>query len=349
MLVLYSHQHALTGLPEPKFIGIHSYGGLGVMIFFSISGFLVTQSWQADPNVLRFAVRRMLRIWPGYAIAIFLSVAFLGPWVSDLPWREYIRHPQATEYLRNFFFQMRSAIPAEFRGSALPFAVNGSLWTIPLELQCYALFAIAGVSGLLARRAWIAATTVAVALYYAGWQLRGEDIVSFFKLSIERQYLIEFGACFFFGTAMCLYWEQLRQHRAVLAAACACLAILPYLLGRPVLAGLLAVPAVAIAFGTASWPFLRGFDQLGDLSYGIYLYAFPVQQTIIWSLGDRMEWWPRLILTTACTLVCAFVSWHLIEKRALTLKPRSRKGRRICHRDSPSGLDVHARDSGQWY
>ena len=62
LFVLVSHQHALTGLPEPSILNVHSLGGLGVLIFFSISGFLVAQSWQADPNLWRFSAKRLLRI-----------------------------------------------------------------------------------------------------------------------------------------------------------------------------------------------------------------------------------------------------------------------------------------------
>ena len=60
--VLYSHQFALTGRPEPSFFGLHSWGGLAVIVFFVVSGFLVTGSWYNDPSVLRFGARRVLRL-----------------------------------------------------------------------------------------------------------------------------------------------------------------------------------------------------------------------------------------------------------------------------------------------
>lgn len=327
LLVLFAHQHALTGRPEPSFIGIHSYGGLGVMIFFAISGFLITLSWARDPNVGRFAMRRLLRIWPGYAVAILLAVGVLGPIVSQLAVADYFRHPAAADYLRNLFFQMRGAIPAEFTGSAIPFAVNGSLWTIPLELQCYALFCVLGVLGLVARRGYVLASLLFVALYYAGWQVRGESLVQGLHLSIERQYLIEFGVCFFSGVLLRLYWTVVDARLTAFVLGSVALGCVAFAAGRPVLAGLVGVPIVAIAFGSRSWKVVNRFDRLGDLSYGIYLYAFPVQQTIIHFLGDRLHWWPRLMVTVLVTVMLAYISWHVVEKRAMRLKPRRHQDR----------------------
>lgn len=323
-LVLVSHQNGLTGRFEYTFFGLHSFAGLGVVIFFSISGFLVAQSWDADPHVGRFAARRLLRVWPGYAANIVLTAIVVGPLVTDLTLQAYFRHPVFLDYFRNLWFQMRGALPARFDHSALPIAVNGSLWTIPLELKCYVVLAVLGASGLLARR-WVPIALAAMlSLAYAGWQLRGGVWEAALKLNIEGLYFIEFGACFLTGVAFHKAWPFISGHRLlVIGLLCGVLAPLAWMAGRPILWMLLTVPALAVVFGKSCWPIVSRFDRLGDLSYGVYLYAFPVQQTIIWGLTGRMHWWPRLFLTVAVTLLCAYLSWHLIEKRALRLKPRA--------------------------
>lgn len=325
MLVLYSHQHALTGRPEPIFIGIHSFGGLGVMIFFSISGFLVAQSWERDPHAGRFLARRLLRVWPGFAVVILLALLVLGPWVSTLSLADYARHPHAAEYLRNLYFNLRGPIPAEFTGSSFPLAVNGSLWTIPLELKCYLLLTLMGIAGLLQLRRILLAIICCATLVYAGWQLRGELIVQYFHLPHHHQMLIEFGICFFIGVLAHLYWAQLRDRVLWVLLGALCFGVITFMLGRPMLAGLVGVPLVVIMLGKQAWPVIRRFDRFGDLSYGVYLYAFPIQQTIIWSLASRLHWWPRLFLTILCTAVFAYASWHLVERHALKLKPRARR------------------------
>jgi peptidoglycan/LPS O-acetylase OafA/YrhL len=325
MFVLVSHQFALTGRPELAVLGVHSLGGMGVVVFFSISGFLVAQSWQADPHVGRFAMRRLLRVWPGYAAVIIFSAFVIGPIVTHLPLNEYFRHPFFADYLRNLWFQMRASLPLQFEGSSLPYAVNGSLWTIPLELKCYAVMAVLGVVGLLRRPRWLLCLTVVLVLAYSAWQVRGEVWMAAMHLKIEGLYFIEFGACFLMGASLNRFWPLVeRQKLAAILITCGVLAPLAFHFGRPVLALLTAVPIAAIIFGTLRWPGVRRFDRFGDLSYGVYLYAFPMQQTLIWALTDRIQWWPRLFLTIAATLGCAYISWHAIEKRALQFKPRAR-------------------------
>lgn len=337
LLVLVSHQHALTGRAEPSFIGIQSWGGLGVMMFFSISGFLVTQSWQADPHPGRFAARRLLRIWPGFAVVVLLAALVLGPWLSPLPWTTYLQHPLLLDYMNNLVFRLRDVLPLHFDGSALPQAVNGSLWTIPLELKCYAALVLAAFGGWLGARRCLALVVAGLAWAYAGWDLRGQHVLAGLGLRVEQSYLIEFGLCFFTGSVLWLYWPQLRERRAALLLLALAVGACAYLLGRPVLAGLVGVPIATIVFGSLSWPGLRRFDAFGDLSYGIYLYAFPIQQTVGALLTGHLHWWPRLLLVLVCTLACAWLSWRCIERPALRWKPRARKPDSLAARPLTSG------------
>lgn len=323
LCVLISHQHALTGMPEPNVLNVHGLGGLGVLIFFSISGFLVAQSWQADTNVWRFALKRLLRIWPALAVVLTLSALVLGPLVSSLSWREYYASPLITDYLKGLRFQMRDHLPMRFEGNALPTAVNGALWTIPLEVKCYIALAALGVTGLLKRRWPILALLLLVAFFYLVFTPRGDPLVSFFGWRVEQRLLLEFGLFFFAGTtihAFQLHQSDLKT-QLLLASGCWALAGLAFFMGRPLLALWLVVPMTVLLFGNASTPLLRRAGRFGDLSYGMYIYAFPVQQTLIWLYKDRLSWGALLALTIAVTILLAFASWHLVEKWALRLKP----------------------------
>lgn len=88
-MVLYGHSFVFLGLPEPTFLGWAPMGPLGVYIFFSISGYLVAQSWENDPNVFRFLQRRALRIFPGLFVCTVLSVFLLGPIFTTIPLLDY--------------------------------------------------------------------------------------------------------------------------------------------------------------------------------------------------------------------------------------------------------------------
>ena len=335
LFVLVSHQHALMGLPEPSIRGVQSLGGLGVMVFFVISGFLVAQSWNADPHLGRFAARRLLRVWPGLAVVILLSVALLGPAVSTLALSDYFAHPWTREYLKNLHFTTRFQLPLHFDGSTLPTSVNGSLWTIPLELKCYLLMALAAMGGLLRARWVLLAALAGTAAIYLGPAPAAQGWSAAFHWQQERRFLLEFGLYFFAGTALQAFRIQDSAARTGVAVVLVwALAAAAWAAGLQLLALWLALPATVVALANAATPGLRAAGRFGDLSYGIYIYAFPVQQTLIWSLRDRMPWSALLLLTLAITLAFAFASWHLVEKRALRLKPR----RRAPSRSAPAAM-----------
>lgn len=320
--VIISHQFALAGLREPAVLDVHSLGGLGVLVFFSISGYLVSKSWEADPNALRFLLKRFLRIWPGLAVVILLTALVLGPLVSKLPLRDYYAHPLIGEYLKNLTFNLRDELSLSFVGNALPGAVNGSIWTIPIEVKCYALLGLLGVTGVLRYR-WVVLTlTVLAVIAYAVVEPRGDKIVAALSWRPEQRFALEFGLFFFAGVLLHKLDVQssVKRQRWVLAL-CWGAATMAYALHRPLLSLWLALPITILVFGTASTAYIRRTGRFGDVSYGLYLYAFPVQQTLFWLYQDKLSWLELLALVSAVTWCLAFASWHLVEKMALRLKP----------------------------
>ena len=343
LFVLVSHQHALTGLAEPSVRGVQSLGGLGVTVFFVISGFLVAQSWNADPHLGRFAARRLLRVWPGLAVVILLSVALLGPAVSTLSLSDYFAHPWTRDYLKNLHFRAKGPLPLHFDGSTMPTAVNGSLWTIPYEIKCYVLMALAAMGGLLRLRWVLLAALVGTAAVYLGPAPVAQGWSAAFHWQGERRFLLEFGLYFFAGTTLQAFRIQDSAARTGVALLLGwTLAAAAWAAGLQLLALWLALPATVLALANAVTPGLRAAGRFGDLSYGIYIYAFPVQQTLIWLLKDKMSWSVLLLLTLATTLAFAFASWHLVEKRALRLKPRKRVPGRSAS-EARSMFDTHSR------
>lgn len=288
--VIVSHQFALAGLGEPSVLNVHSLGGFGVLVFFSISGYLVSRSWEADPNALRFFLKRFLRIWPGLAVVIVLVAFVLGPFVSNLSLRDYYSHPLIWEYLKNLRFSLRDELPLSFVGNALPGAVNGSIWTIPIEVKCYALLGLLGVCGLLRYHWLITTVTVVAVIAYAVVEPRGDDMMVLLSLRPEQRFVLEFSLFFFAGVMFHTLDVRLSVARQYWALGlCLSAALLAYALHRPFLALWLAVPIAVLLIGTASTPYIRQTGRFGDVSYGLYLYAFPVQQTFFWLHKDRLS------------------------------------------------------------
>ncbi|AJQ85650.1 hypothetical protein AZ54_20880 [Xanthomonas oryzae pv. oryzae PXO86] len=84
-------------------------------------------------------------------------------------------------------------------------------------------------------------------------------------------------------------------------------------------------PFFFVVLGNLSFPIMRRFGRFGDMSYGIYIYAFPVQQTLFWLWGESISFNTSLALALTITGLLAWISWHLIEQPALRLKPRTPK------------------------
>jgi len=318
LAVLWDHQHVLMGLPGPK-AWHNSYGGLAVAVFFAISGYLVAKSWLNDPNLLRFAWRRALRIWPGLVVAVLLSVFVLGPIATQLPVADYLRHPQTWAYLKTLSLDVQFDLPGVF-ASNLSHSVNGSLWTIPIEVKCYIALAVLGLLGLWR---YSATSLFVLAVLLAYFAHRYAPSV---KPPHEWSYSLQYAVVFVIGMVFASFERfWLRQPwRAVLL-------VVPLLIAlswlQPVWRGqapVWALGCAAIIIGTASWPVLRDVGRFGDCSYGAYIYAFPVQQSVLWLLGPHFSnFWLATGLSLVLTLLLAWASWHLIEQPALRLKPRN--------------------------
>ena len=326
LAVLVSHQFAVSGLPEPVFGSFISLGSSGVVVFFVISGYLVTRSWLNDPSLPRFAARRLLRIWPGLAAVTLLCALALGPALSPLGLRDYLADPLLRDYARNLLFDLHDRLPASFQGNAMPTSINASLWSIPLEIECYVALAIAGSLGLLRWRLGVLAAVLLVLLPYAVLDARGESLRARFGWGMAEQTVIEFGLCFAAGACLQLFGvgqahRAPRRHWAWGGAALAG-GGLAGAAGHMVLAIWLVVPLVVVVVGSGSFPVLRDLGRFGDLSYGVYIFAFPTQQTVAWLLQSRLPWGAELTLVLLATFVLALLSWHLVEKPALRLKPR---------------------------
>lgn len=317
-LVIWGHQYALMGRPVPL-IWHNEPGAVGVVIFFAISGYLVSLSWQSDPHFGRFIMRRILRIWPGLCAAVLLCAAVIGPWATTLPLPEYVQHPATRDYLSNLWLQTRYVLPGVFGHNPLPHSVNGPLWTIPLEVACYLCLAGLGILGL-ARWRWsapIVFSALALALQWRYSPPSGQPMP-------EWSFGLQYGMVFALGATLAA-WNNLWKTRRWMATflLSACLTALHWWGPQPFAgqAPLLGVACLIVLWGTASTPLLRQAGRWGDFSYGLYIYAFPIQQILIWYFANRLEFGAALLLSLGSTLTLAAASWHLLEKPALAFKP----------------------------
>jgi peptidoglycan/LPS O-acetylase OafA/YrhL len=321
LMVLISHSYVLSGRPgdEPllRLTGLEGFGELGVSAFFVISGFLIAASFERTPNVPAFVANRVLRIVPALAVVVVLSALILGPLVSSLPVSDYFGRSQTWSYVaRNILvYPVTYELPGVFDGNPFPRAVNGSLWTLRLEFTFYLMVAGLGWWGVL-RRAHVA-VTCAFAIGYGATLLQPDSFGSNLPLLFARN-----GLLFFAGASLYCWHGTGRWHRRAVAtvAAIALALALPSGFWAPVVMPL-ALPVLVIAFALNPLPIVARWGRFGDFSYGIYVYAFPVQQFLMYRYGPGTLSAEMLaVVALMLVLPLAAASWWLVERRALAAK-----------------------------
>jgi peptidoglycan/LPS O-acetylase OafA/YrhL len=315
-MVLVGHSYALKGLPEHHFLSWLPLGSTGVYIFFSISGYLVVASWRQDSHPLRFLARRALRIFPGLTVCILLSAFVLGPALTALPLAAYFRDSLTTLYLWNIALYPVFPLPGIFQQNVLAGVVNGSLWTLPVEFLMY--LGVCAV-GLLRGNRWVfLALAVASMGSSLGWAHSATTPIVFYASDLRQVVLC--GAYFWMGAVF--HEFDIVRHispTGTLVAAIVMLCLEPWTELLRAAAWLL-LPAIVLSFGLTRSPALARMTSRGDYSYGLYIYAFPVQQTVA-ALWPQLPIGPYIVLVSGIVMVLAALSWHWVERPALAWKP----------------------------
>jgi peptidoglycan/LPS O-acetylase OafA/YrhL len=336
LMVLYSHGFEIAGLQVPVIRAFSSFGTLGLFIFFAISGYLVSTSWLSDPNLLRFALRRSLRIIPGLAVVILLSVLVLGPIATTLPITTYLGHSATRRYLENIALYISYTLPGCFEHVPLANVVNGSLWSLPPEVLMYVFLGVLGLASLVEKRVFMALFSAAIgigALYLlrstpltvplVHWAIPAHPAPILF-LGMELHQVMFVAPYFWAGCLFRLFRDRIKLTTNGAIAAFMLMAVLPH--GSLLwLWSWFAIPYIVLAFCTQNDPMFSLPPWLGDLSYGIYIYAFPLQQMVYYYGHSTLSFWQMQAMSAALTLFCSYLSWHFVENPALRLKPTRRK------------------------
>jgi peptidoglycan/LPS O-acetylase OafA/YrhL len=323
LMVILGHSYPLLGSPSPMpSILQSSISTFAVYIFFSISGFLITKSYLSDPRVKVYLYKRFLRIYPAYFIVI-TACLFFGFVGSVLDFFSYFSNSNTILYLKNLIFFPIYSLPGVFENRPYPSAVNGSIWTLPIEVAAYLLILVVLI---ISKRGYrFIFTLLSFLLIVFIWQGLpvGSSRVVFFGSPVKEA--MELFAFFISGS---LVAQSERYFKIRLDFAFCFLVILQGVNSispadlhwfTPLL-----LPYIVISFGLATTPVVSKFGRFGDPSYGAYLWAWPIQQTVIGFWGP-LPVFINFILVAAFSLLAGYLSWHFFEKRFLRLKARINK------------------------
>lgn len=284
---------------------------MAVDSFFILSGFLIVNSWHSRPHTFTFLSSRILRIYPGFITASLVCAFIVGP-LYGAP--DYYQKFDWKTFFFNLIQLKLAGAPVVFPGSPYP-VLNGAMWSIPYEFKCYLLVLFFGITALFKKEwAWpmllIASTVVHIINRTSSTNI---------PLDIYFRCLMTFssGGCFY------LYQRHIKWSNKY-----AWIALLLLVLSLPLKA--LAEPALCVFWGYAILYYakngkaLLGFNRLPDMSYGIYLYAWPINKIILWHYPNANTA-IAVIAVFALSIVCGAISWYCVEKPFMKLKKVFRK------------------------
>lgn len=301
-------------------------GLAGVFVFFTISGYLITQSFETTASPAVFLAKRALRIFPGLILCLLVCVFAIGPLVTKLPLAEYFARRET------YLFLLHNAVldvdynrlpGVEFWPGNIGGIVNGPLWSLPCEALLYLMVFVLGVS----RRLSLPVCLLLLALGIGAiWFDTAGDTFG------SALWLLGF-----FAAGMCCY--RLHGPRLI-SGRWALLALLGLAFSIPTGLFLVAFPlcggylVIWLALNR-KLPNLRA-ARFGDLSYGLYIYGWPIEQCVVYFSGGNASWWQVFLISVTVAVPTALLSWHLVEKRCRwRSRPRTRPA--LAEAAAPAG------------
>jgi peptidoglycan/LPS O-acetylase OafA/YrhL len=314
LLVLWSHSFSLSMASTDPLLGTILNGATGVNIFFAISGYLIAESWFRRSNMVTFVEARFLRIMPALAVSLVISALVVGPILSPLPLLDYLKHWQ----LRWFVFGnasllwMGEELPLVFANNPHPKVINGSLWTLPKEATMYGFILLAGLftklwGGRLLFFVICILFFVVATLEYINL---GQTESSLSLVRVARYFLL--GAALYLAVpkAAVRFW----------------IFVVLVLLALSGWQSAWLSP-LALTYGVFWFAFTPVWKRIGgrwpvDLSYGLYIYGYFIQQ-VVFSVLPNISGYLAFVIAFFLTASIASLSWIYVERPALQLRGRT--------------------------
>jgi peptidoglycan/LPS O-acetylase OafA/YrhL len=319
LFVVIDHSYVLSGV---KALGVLTYIALNG--FFAISGFLIFKSIQKTDSLISFYWRRILRIYPALIVVTLLTV-LLAPFVYHNDQISYWHNKTVWQYFVGSLslFTTHVRIDGVFENNPYKNFINGSLWTIGYEVTMYVFFSCL----FFFRKNSSATKSILIISFFV---LSAANV--FFYVSpphsndilIKPKLITEIGNYYVCGALLACFKIDKSPYRKIIFSMAVCVSVLLLIIAKvgpewTLLGNVLFFSTTIICFGIHPIKFINTIEErIGDLSYGIYIYSFPIQQTLVYYWGPNQY---QLMISSAAIAICfACFSWHVVESKALQLK-----------------------------
>jgi peptidoglycan/LPS O-acetylase OafA/YrhL len=300
-------------------------GEIAVHGFFVISGFLITASMLRSATVQEFFYKRLVRLFPGFLTAIFLTAFVFAPiigvingkiQISDLANLKELFLQSCRYFFRNFFFETPiNTIPVVHE-----WELNGSLWTLLVDFRTYTAIAFLSIIGWLQKPKFVLVATMIANLFYVlftkvDWMRNDFDKI-FYDFRIFSLILY-----FFVGAVFYLHMDKIKWTWSLFGFA-----VLGLIIGIIFNIGGLLFPfctAYVVLFLSQVLPIKDLSKKIGDYSYGVYIYSTPIQILLHYVIASgtiAMGFWMYNVVSVLISVLAGYVSWNLVEKRFLKRK-----------------------------
>lgn len=324
-LVIVSHSFSLTNNNSKEiFRAITenqiSLGTFSVKCFFIISGYLVFLSLRRSKNIVQYLSKRIVRIFPALFVVLLLTLLFM-PFIytgegSIFSHKDYWRY-----FYRNLgLYHVKFFVGGIFETNPHPRTINGSLWTISYEFTMYlSLLLFFYFKRKLSQILLLASFIIFFSLSNFAPHFLDADVTS--KFFLDSADLYDLGCFFIAGSFLASINFENFKHKKPLLILGIIILMVATKMGQFQFFGYFILPIIVLSFGLLKTLYIKSIGKkIGDISYGVYIYGFVVQQSLLYyfDLGIYELMFSSLLIT----MVFAYFSWHLVEKRALKLKPK---------------------------
>nr|WP_199038347.1 acyltransferase [Dyella sp. ASV24] len=332
--VIYFHSFALSpGLHDHlsiAFLPVTTVGGLAVQLFFFLSGLFVAQSFNKDPHVPSFILKRFMRIWPGLFVCLLVTSIIIAVINKHPTFLQYLKFDQFYDYtLRNSVFDLTWYIDGLLKNNASQ-SLNGSIHTLPMEAKMYVVLAFIGALDMARTPARLA---IAGAIAFVAVVVPG--IVELLPITLlNADYSRAAAAMFLAG--VCVYGLSARLRIRLWQG-------ILLITGAVVSTG---IAHVFLFYASAAWIMMMiGQSPLigklwrpkQDLSYGIYIYGWPSQQIIMALAPIHLTAYVLTLIAVPLSTAFASLSWRFVEK------PSIKFGKDFAARANAPTLKKHRR------